>query len=271
MVKTTSAFHQLSRPGLEGLADAIAHGRITLPCQPSALVNVVPTSLMAGIATELNQLSNEGMAPRHLAYLLNLLAQEREQAQAQRNGIDLVWTGEEVLGTESRDTRVVVQELFRSAQKSVLISSYALDTGKKAKALFQPLAERMTTNPELKVRIFMNIKRPYGDRKTSDATLLRKFSESFRNEIWPGDRLPEVFYDPQSLSKAIGPRACLHAKCVVVDDEKLFVTSANFTEAAHQRNIEAGVLIADAVSAKAMRAQFETLVTRHLLLRVPGL
>ncbi len=271
MVKTTSAFHQLSRPGLEGLADAIAQGRIPLPCQPSSLTNVVPTSLMTAIATELNQLSGDGMKAVHLAYLLNLLAQARKQAQEQRNGIDLVWTGEEVLGTESRDTRVVVQELFHSAQKSVLISSYALDTGKKAKALFQPLAERMVTIPELKVRIFMNIKRPYGDRKTSDAALLRKFSESFRNEIWPGDRLPEVFYDPQSLSTAIGPRACLHAKCVVVDDEKLFVTSANFTEAAHQRNIEAGVLLSDTLSAKAMRAQFERLVSRDLLCRIPGL
>lgn len=271
MVQTTSAFHKLSRPGLEGLADAIAQGRISLPCQPSSLTTVVPTLLMGAIATELNRLNGEGMKSAHLAFMLNLLAQERQQAQEQRNGIDLVWTGEEVLGTESRDTRVVVQELFRNAQKSVLISSYALDKGKKAQALFQPLADRMADISELRVRIFMNIKRPYGDRTTSDATLLRKFSESFRKEIWPGDRLPEVFYDPQSLSTAIGPRACLHAKCVVVDDETLFVTSANFTEAAHQRNIEAGVLIADAVSAKAMRAQFEMLVTRKLLLRVPGL
>ncbi|WP_309744892.1 hypothetical protein [Chamaesiphon sp. OTE_20_metabat_361] len=28
-------------------------------------------------------------------------------------------------------------------------------------------------------------------------------------------------------------RACLHAKCVVIDEEYLLVTSANFTEAAH--------------------------------------
>jgi phosphatidylserine/phosphatidylglycerophosphate/cardiolipin synthase-like enzyme len=40
----------------------------------------------------------------------------------------------------------------------------------------------------------------------------------------------------------------------VVDEERLFVTSANFTEAAHERNIEAGVLIADPVAAKAMRS-----------------
>jgi phosphatidylserine/phosphatidylglycerophosphate/cardiolipin synthase-like enzyme len=56
-----------------------------------------------------------------------------------------------------------------------------------------------------------------------------------------------------------------------VDEERLFVTSANFTEAAHERNIEAGVLIADPVAAKAMRSQFESLVDRKILRRVPGL
>jgi len=53
--------------------------------------------------------------------------------------------------------------------------------------------------------------------------------------------------------------------------ERLLVTSANFTEAAHERNIEAGVLLADLVAARAMRTQFETLVAKNILRRVPGL
>ncbi|WP_228024926.1 phospholipase D-like domain-containing protein [cf. Phormidesmis sp. LEGE 11477] len=83
--------------------------------------------------------------------------------------------------------------------------------------------------------------------------------------------MPEVFYDPRSLSKENASRICLHAKCVVVDDKQLLVTSANFTEAAHQRNIEAGVLLSDAVAAKSMRSQFERLVKRKVLCRVPGI
>ncbi|MGR3274610.1 DISARM system phospholipase D-like protein DrmC [Acaryochloris marina NIES-2412] len=271
MVKANSVFHRLSRPALTGLASALASDRIQLPCQPGALAHIVPTSLLSALTSEINRLSQEGMKGQHLAYMLQLLAQERKSAQAQRNAIDLVWTGQEVLGTESRDTRVVVQELFRSAKDNILISSYAFDKGDKAKALFQPLVERMAALPDLKVRLFLNIKRPYSDRQTSEATLLRKFAESFRHDIWPGDRLPEVFYEPQSLSKSKGARTCLHAKCVVVDDERVFVTSANFTEAAHERNIEAGVLLSDVISAKSMRAQFETLVSRDLLRRVPGL
>lgn len=270
-MKMASVFHQLSRPAMEGLLDAIAHQRIQYPFHPSALASTVPTLLISEVATELNQLSEQGMQLQHLVYMLQLLAHERVRSQQKRNAIDLVWTGEEVLGTESRDTRIVVQELFSQANQSVLISSYALDTGRKAQALFQPLARRMEEKPDLQVRLFVNIKRPFGKNQESDATLVRRFSETFQRDIWSGERFPEVFYDPRSLSKEKAPRACLHAKCVVIDDERLLITSANFTEAAHQRNIEAGVLLSDSVAAKAIRAQFETLVERKFLLRLPGL
>lgn len=264
-----SIFHQLSRPAIEGVREVIAYNRISFPCQPSSLASIVPAPLIIEVADELNSLYGQGMQASHIAYMLQLLVGERSQSQQKRDAIDLVWTGEEVLGTESRDTRVVVKELFEQAQASVLVSSFALDTGKKAKELFQPLVNRMERYSGLQVKLFVNVKRPFRDNHTSDATLLREFAETFRNNVWPSDRLPEVFYDPRSLSKAIAPRACLHAKCVVVDDEQLLVTSANFTEAAHQRNIEAGVLLTDKAAAKAMRSQFETLVERKVLCRLP--
>ncbi|WP_228024927.1 hypothetical protein [cf. Phormidesmis sp. LEGE 11477] len=178
-----SVFHQLSRSAREGLMDAIAHNRIRLPCHPSALANVVPNVLMTEVASAINRLSEQGMQGQHLVYMLKLLAEERGRSQQKRNDIDLVWTGEEVLGTESRDTRVVVRELFSSAEKNVLISSYALDTGEKAKVLFQPLAQRMSESSDLQVRLFINIKRPYGKNLKSEAALLREFSELFRRRI----------------------------------------------------------------------------------------
>jgi phosphatidylserine/phosphatidylglycerophosphate/cardiolipin synthase-like enzyme len=53
-----------------------------------------------------------------------------------------------------------------------------------------------------------------------------------------------------------------------VDEERLFITSANFTEAAHERNIEAGVLLVDRVAAKAMQKQFERLVEKGLFQKI---
>ena len=65
---------------------------------------------------------------------------------------------------------------------------------------------------------------------------------NFRDQWpWPSRARPEVFYDPRTLSIDQNQRATWHAKCVLVDDELALVTSANFTEWAHQRNVEAGV------------------------------
>jgi phosphatidylserine/phosphatidylglycerophosphate/cardiolipin synthase-like enzyme len=105
----------------------------------------------------------------------------------------------------------------------------------------------------------------------SNEELTREFAERFRQNEWPGERLPLVYFDPRSLQGGTGPRACLHAKCIVVDDERAFVTSANFTEAAQERNLEAGVLVELTVLARALRTQFESLVSSRSLVRLAGL
>jgi phosphatidylserine/phosphatidylglycerophosphate/cardiolipin synthase-like enzyme len=51
----------------------------------------------------------------------------------------------------------------------------------------------------------------------------------------------------------------------VVDKARTFITSANFTEAAHQRNIELGAVINDVPWARAVVRQFDDLVARHLV------
>jgi phosphatidylserine/phosphatidylglycerophosphate/cardiolipin synthase-like enzyme len=53
-----------------------------------------------------------------------------------------------------------------------------------------------------------------------------------------------VFYDPRALDLE-SPGGVLHAKAVVADDEAAFITSADLTEAALDRNIERGVLFRD--------------------------
>ena len=58
-----------------------------------------------------------------------------------------------------------------------------------------------------------------------------------------GQACPEVFYDPRAISADRYSRAALHAKCVVIDCRDVFVSSANFTEAAQERNVEVGLLL----------------------------
>ncbi len=58
---------------------------------------------------------------------------------------------------------------------------------------------------------------------------------------------------------------------MIVDGRRAFVSSANFSAAAQERNIEAGVVIDDDVFARGLGAQFESLVQAGLLVRVPGI
>lgn len=59
-------------------------------------------------------------------------------------------------------------------------------------------------------------------------------------------------------------RASLHAKCVIADRRTALVTSANFTEAAQTKNIEAGVLLTYEPFVKRIPEYFETLCQKML-------
>ena len=62
----------------------------------------------------------------------------------------------------------------------------------------------------------------------------------------------------------------LHTKAVVADEEAVFVTSANFTEAALDRNIELGLLVRDRTLAASVVCHFRGLIDREMLGLLPG-
>ena len=113
----------------------------------------------------------------------------------------------------TRDTGVVLRELFASAECRVLIVGFAVHLGRE---VFAVLAERKRQLPDLKVRLCLDVGRATGDMTRPDA-LIWRFAERFIHQEWPGPRTPELFYDPRSLAGGDGPRASLHAKCVIVD------------------------------------------------------
>ena len=139
-------FLNLSRPTLVNLAVALETDRLSPPFSTSNLANYIPAALNRNIVDELNRLNVMGVHSQHIAYTLRLLAEERSTSQAVSDAygglrlrIDLVWTGPEIAGSQSRDTGVVVRELFSTAKISVLISSFAIDKRQKARELFMVL------------------------------------------------------------------------------------------------------------------------------------
>ena len=171
----------------------------------------------------------------------------------------------EVAGLHARDTRRVYEELLGTAERSIWASTYAFFDGPQA---FKILANRMDAVPGLEVTLLLNIERRRGDTTAAD-TLVRRFADEFWGREWPGLARPTVYYDPRSVEKG-GPAGVLHAKAVVADEESVFVTSANLTAAAWDRNIELGLLVRDRALATTTVIHFRTLIEKDLLRRLPG-
>lgn len=120
-----------------------------------------------------------------------------------------------------------------------------------------PLAKRTTERPALQVKLYVNLPTENGrGERFADERAATAHLKSHLAEEWPGPRPPEVYYDRRSLTRGAG---CLHAKCVIIDEELAFVTSANFTEAAQVRNIEAGVIVRSVPVVRALRHQYMVL------------
>ena len=188
-----------------------------------------------------------------------------DRAASRRPTPDFVWSGPEVKSLHARDTRRVYEELLGSAQRSAWVATYAFFDGPQA---FKVLARRMDETPALKVTLLLNVQRGKGNT-TSAEHLVLQFAERFWNQEWPGTARPRVFYDPRSVDPS-GGAGVLHAKAVVVDDEAVFVTSANLTGAALDHNIEIGLLVRDRTLATTVTTHFRTLIEQSLLTPLPA-
>lgn len=247
------------------LAQALDAGALTAPYAAVQLRRLGCDHDSERVAADLARLAHLEMAPPALAQVLRLVAAERQAGQQTADRTELVWTGPETRAGRGRDTAVVVRDLFQSAEKSVLVATFALFQGRH---LFEQLARRMEERPNLQVKLFVNVGRPHGDTRP-EAAIVKVFADDFLRDHWPGSRAPIAYYDPRSLSAEPGPRSSLHAKVIVVDDTRAFVTSANLTEAAQERNIETGVLVESRPFAESLRLQFEGLVASALFRRLP--
>jgi phosphatidylserine/phosphatidylglycerophosphate/cardiolipin synthase-like enzyme len=163
------------------------------------------------------------------------------------------------------DTGASMHALVSTATESVCLVGYAIYGGRN---IFKQLAARMEELPELEVKFLLNV--PRHPTNTSEASLIAlKFAHDFREKEWPGQRLPQIYYDPRSLETDSTRRASLHAKCVIVDRKEALITSANFTDAARNRNIEVGLCLRQSEMVRRLAVYFEALIANNVLVRIP--
>lgn len=252
----------LSASNLVAFATALEADWVS-PTSPEKLFRTYAGDHAGALRQWLRDLTGGGFTLPQAARLVHAVIAGR--ARDQILAPDLVVSGPDVPGVPTADTYSVVQSLFQEATTEVVVADYAFYNGK---ALFERLHEQRISNPALKILFHVDVPRRHGDT-TSPEGLVKKYVDEFRLKHWPWEPLPELYFDPRALEFDSKIRASLHAKVVSIDRRKLLITSANFTEAAQQKNIELGVLCSLPYLAERVGSYFEGLRKTGQLRRLP--
>lgn len=153
-------------------------------------------------------------------------------AAAAANTVDLrpVWSGPSFPG-DGDHTTAALAHLVDEATEEVFASTYSASSNSLyLKALWRAVARGIRTTVLL-------------DSKLNDG----------KTAAW----LQAKLVGAQFLGFAPGPEGGVqHSKVVIVDSRVAFVTSANLSEAAHERNLETGVIVRDSAFASSLRQRF---------------
>ena len=257
---TGDGLARLSDAALRDLAAALAAGRLSPPFTALAVRPPAPAALAAAVADDLSAFGDAADAA------VRLLLTDRER-RSTADPAEVVTSGP---GGTGRATAAVVRQLFAEARSNLLVVGYAVHQGRD---VFGTLAARLAGPDPPTLTLCLDVRRAPGDAAAEEEVVAR-FAGRFLREQWPdGIRPPPIFYDPRSLATggAVvgGKRSALHAKCVVADRTAAFVSSANFTEAAQERNIELGILLRDRAVAGGIVEHFRALIDGGVLLRLP--
>jgi len=252
---------------LESISHALKDGRLKPPYTSFAVAELAPPVFRESLASELMSLQALGFTTMTLALTLKALAEETAARQRAIDQIQLVWTSPDEEGPHVRDTSVVVRQLLSEARQSLWISTYNIFNGQE---VFLPIEEAWSSRPELEVVLILNVPPDDKNGLYEDAAV-DKCAKAFWKYHWPWSRKPAVFYDPRGPEKTSASPACQHAKCILVDGATAFITSANFTESAHERNIELGVLFRENPRiATSIRSKFDSLIQNGFLKPLPA-
>ena len=149
------------------------------------------------------------------------------QRRSAKQQVNVVWTGPLVTSVSLRRSAAVLLELIRSAQREIIIVSYAAFRIRDALAALE-----QRSSAGVKMHFILE------SQEDSHGRLSRDAAAAF--DPWHGNPMAKFYIWP-SEKRPLG--ALLHAKAVIVDGFVALITSANVTENAISSNIEIGVLI----------------------------
>ena len=164
--------------------------------------------------------------------------------------IDLVWTGPSSGMIPTRKTEQVLIEVIESAKEKIFLSSFVAYDVEKVLELLRRSIQR-----GVKVSMLLESSELHGGGVSMD--VIAKMKEA----------LPEAFIYYWKKKDDGFDGGKVHAKVAVSDDDICFISSANLTSHALEKNIEAGVLIRGGPIPLKLSAHLETLVSSKILKR----
>lgn len=243
---------ELSADNLDAISSRLSHlDREEARSHIAAVLPLVPSSHRAP-ARELMALWIDGNGPRNggdLGAMLRVAGAVSRKARESEH-VSLVWTGPTEVGSTFRRTDMVWIESIDRAEQSLWLASYSTFPSKELGAALgraidrgvrlSLILERCVDNPDL--------------RNESWQSLPKRVLEGGRLLCWPAERRKELGGNrPPSM----------HAKFVVADDRVAFITSANLSSNAFERNIEVGVKILGGPQPARLTAYLEEMIRRE--------
>ncbi len=185
--------------------------------------------------------------PREIAAALFAAAQAAKLVSL-NEAVELVWTGPKTGLIPTRNTEQVILEVIDRSESELFLVSYVFYN---APSIIECLNKAITRG--VRVRILLESSSEHGGTIRGDSI------QAMANLVQDA-----VIYVWDSEAKAFGDThlsAAVHAKCAVADGDLAFITSANLTSAALERNMELGVLLRGGVAPIRLHDHLKALVT----------
>jgi phosphatidylserine/phosphatidylglycerophosphate/cardiolipin synthase-like enzyme len=157
--------------------------------------------------------------------------------------VELVWTGPTTRFVPTRRTEQVLLDLVAGAQTDLFLVSFVAYDVRSVVTAMNEAASR-----GVRLRVLLEASTSHGGSLSVDPAATMRASVPTA-ELFTWKEKPEPFVDGK-----------VHAKVAVVDDSRAFITSANLTGHALEKNMEAGVLINGGPVPRTLRAHLEGLV-----------
>lgn len=171
-----------------------------------------------------------------------------------RGAMELVWTGPNTGLIPTRRTEQVMLEVIDSAKSDLFLVTYVFY---KASSIVAAL--NAATDRGVDVGILLESSTEHGGATRGDGV-------SAMADAVPGATI-YIWNPAAKMTGADALSASVHAKCAVAGGRLAFITSANLTNAALDRNMELGILIRGGPLPGQLASHFNALVAQKTITR----